>query len=319
MQCPYCGAQLETGNVYCEVCGKEVQIVPDYDPLDELVIGQDKEPREAKKKEKLNTKPQGTPEKNEPEAVSSTLKLFSLKILGFAVGLLLCLVVLLAGYTSVSKENSYEYQLEKGMEAFDAERYEEAISFFKEAQKMQSGTEGADLTPLRYLARIYAVMNSPELAISCMEEAIAAEEAARGDNYALEELYLEYMDILNQVKRTRQIADVIENCKYEEIRQMLLPYRIEKPTFDTPEGEYAYYIRPELEAEYGVIYYTLDGTEPTAESTRYEGPISLEEGETLLSAVAINKKGMVSDKLVLVYKLNFDKNPIDENEEELAW
>ena len=38
MQCPYCGAQLETGNVYCEVCGKEVQIVPDYDSIVDEVL-----------------------------------------------------------------------------------------------------------------------------------------------------------------------------------------------------------------------------------------------------------------------------------------
>ena len=75
------------------------------------------------------------------------------------------------------------------------------------------------------------------------------------------------------------------------------------------EGTYGYYLRLELSAEYGTIYYTLDGTTPTDESTHYTEPIELqEEGETLLSAVAINQKGIVSEPLVLVYNLDFPEN-----------
>ena len=65
-------------------------------------------------------------------------------------------------------------------------------------------------------------------------------------------------------------------------------------------------VKLELEAEFGHIYYTLDGTEPTTQSSLYREPISLDKGETLLTAVAVNEKGMVSDKLVYVYKINFD-------------
>ena len=75
------------------------------------------------------------------------------------------------------------------------------------------------------------------------------------------------------------------------------------------EGTYNYYVMLELNAEYGSIYYTLDGTESTKESTRYEKPIELAEGENLLCAVAINKKGMVSEPLVRVYRLEFKYDP----------
>ena len=45
MKCPNCGKELKTGQLYCESCGQEIQIVPDYDPLDELLIGRE-EPAE---------------------------------------------------------------------------------------------------------------------------------------------------------------------------------------------------------------------------------------------------------------------------------
>ena len=38
MKCANCGAELKIGCVYCSVCGKEAQIVPDYNVLDEDII-----------------------------------------------------------------------------------------------------------------------------------------------------------------------------------------------------------------------------------------------------------------------------------------
>ena len=32
MKCPNCGSHLEDGNLFCEVCGEEINIVPEYDP-----------------------------------------------------------------------------------------------------------------------------------------------------------------------------------------------------------------------------------------------------------------------------------------------
>ena len=35
MKCENCGAELREGSVYCMVCGKPVQIVPDYNAFDD--------------------------------------------------------------------------------------------------------------------------------------------------------------------------------------------------------------------------------------------------------------------------------------------
>ena len=61
MKCANCGAEIKLGCVYCSVCGKEAQIVPDYnveeDILKELLEEDDKTNKNAssngKKKKSL--------------------------------------------------------------------------------------------------------------------------------------------------------------------------------------------------------------------------------------------------------------------------
>jgi len=40
MKCTHCGADIPEDQLYCGICGKEVQIVPDYNPLDEMLAAQ---------------------------------------------------------------------------------------------------------------------------------------------------------------------------------------------------------------------------------------------------------------------------------------
>ena len=49
------------------------------------------------------------------------------------------------------------------------------------------------------------------------------------------------------------------------------------------------------------VYYTWDGSEPTASSARYTGPIDIPEGNNILSVVAIDENGMKSGVLKCNY------------------
>lgn len=40
MRCRYCGYDIPEGEVYCRKCGEEVRIVPDYNPLDDMLTAQ---------------------------------------------------------------------------------------------------------------------------------------------------------------------------------------------------------------------------------------------------------------------------------------
>ena len=37
MKCRYCKAEIPEGELYCKKCGREVQIVPDYNPLEDVL------------------------------------------------------------------------------------------------------------------------------------------------------------------------------------------------------------------------------------------------------------------------------------------
>ena len=40
MKCRNCGHKIPDGKLYCEYCGEAVQIVPDYNPLDDMLTAQ---------------------------------------------------------------------------------------------------------------------------------------------------------------------------------------------------------------------------------------------------------------------------------------
>ncbi|MDE6311934.1 MAG: chitobiase/beta-hexosaminidase C-terminal domain-containing protein [Muribaculaceae bacterium] len=65
------------------------------------------------------------------------------------------------------------------------------------------------------------------------------------------------------------------------------PVSVATPVIKFSEGEWCHYATITCETEGAEIYYTLDGTEPTAESEKYTAPIEIYDGKWTVKAVAI--------------------------------
>jgi len=77
--------------------------------------------------------------------------------------------------------------------------------------------------------------------------------------------------------------------------------QLSAPVFSVSGGFYEEgSITLELSAAEGDIYYTLDGSQPTAESTKYTGPITIKEN-TAVSAIAVKSGRLASDPEVHTY------------------
>ncbi len=107
-------------------------------------------------------------------------------------------------------------------------------------------------------------------------------------------------------------GSVLKKQEPDAISQIELPemekneVSISRPTFNWPAGSYSFYISVEIASESeGTIYYTLDGSTPNENSYRYEEPIALTEGTTVIRAFVMDENGNNSDITSEVYEIEF--------------
>ena len=115
MKCPNCGNELEPGKIYCDHCGHEIQIVPDYDPLDELLIGRE-EPEEPGSGTTPNPETPVENREKKPfrEKKKPMVLRFRYKCLLFLAAVLVCGCVSWFSYSAITSDHNYSYQLRKG-------------------------------------------------------------------------------------------------------------------------------------------------------------------------------------------------------------
>lgn len=79
-----------------------------------------------------------------------------------------------------------------------------------------------------------------------------------------------------------------------------------KPEFSIPPGEYSYYIQVSLSSETtGTIFYTLDGSTPDENSSKYTEPLKLGKGLTVIRAYVMDEEGNSSEIASGSYHVEF--------------
>ncbi len=287
MKCKKCGAEIPQGYLYCSVCGAEVQLVPDYNLLDEDLLGGivQKEARAGK---------------NLSDGSLTKKKKWNLVIWGS-----ICLVLLIAVLTlffvfhEIQKkhENTYDYQYQKAEAYWAEEDFTNAVLCFKKALELKPGDKNAR----ERLLELYLKMKNEKEAVSLLEEFVEEDVT---DQESIQKL----IAIYDQKEEYDKILALSKKVKNRDILKLFSEYIVEKPKFSHISGVYPEAITVAISsAKQYDVYYTMDRKDPVAYGRLYQDEIVLkEEGVTVIKAVARNEKGIYSEPVEVDYTIQYE-------------
>lgn len=211
-----------------------------------------------------------------------------------AIFLLLALIV--AGVVIVY-QNSYTGMVRKGYSAIQSRDYEAAQRYFDRAVVKDKSRPDA------YVGQAEIYIDQDDL--DSAEEVFLTAIETQPTNA---ELYQAAIDFYMDTEQPEKIAALLQGCEDEGVLSAVSDYITSEPEFSLEEGTYSEVQEVALSAENGeTIYYTTDGSEPSAESgTQYAEPILLQtEGTTEIRAIAVNSQGIPSVAVSRTYTIEF--------------
>ena len=368
MICRHCGANFPDDQMVCPECGAEVQIVPDYNPLDDVlarevrgsvegatrqiqtedirrysrgssdqnvnatrVLRQDEmdrirrdlrngtekqgadgirrntdemrrqrqsagnSQRQRQSTDELRRSGQNTGELKR-QRQQKRLEAAKRKRRNLLITMFVILALIIAGVV-VAYQNSYTGMIRKGYNAIQTHDYTAAARYF-------------DRAIVKDRSRVEAYVGHAEIYID-QEDLDGAEDvylSAIETQPTNERLYQAVIDFYMDTEQPEKIAVLLQNCEDETVLNAVSDYISAAPEFSPEKGTYSEVQEITITSDTGGdIYYTLDGTDPTAETgTKYTEPVLLQnEGETEIRAVAVNSRGIPSVVVSSRYMIEF--------------
>ena len=181
MKCPNCGFEMPEGVLYCEHCGEDIHIVPDFEPELERNLEETMEQTISNVLEELHegmagggeSGPEGESEYEEPEddrGVVHKKRLWP-KILLTFVFMLLFAAGAVGWY--IYSYNSEEYQVDRATEYVAQGKYDQAISCYNRALELDA--ENIEL--IFSLADVYLLKNNKVEYEYLLREIVRSEKA----------------------------------------------------------------------------------------------------------------------------------------------
>lgn len=294
MKCPNCGKEMAEGSLYCEQCGQDIHIVPDFEPELELDIEQTI--RDIVEELHEESASQAIPlKKGKKWKRGKWLVLTSCLILGILVTVFIVLRII-----EEYRYNSSDYQVSMAKRYVDEEQYEDAVTCYNRALELDAG----NIELLFRLAEVYFLKNDKTEYEYLLREIVAREDA---DIEQLERAYGKLIAIYRAKEDYETINDLLLASENSMIISTYWSYIAEAPEFSIQGGYYTSVQALKLAASgSGKIYYTMDGSEPTENATQYTAPIILENGDYFIKAVFVNEKGVFSDVVSKEYHIEND-------------
>lgn len=377
MRCTHCGANIPDDQMVCPECGAEVQIVPDYNPLEDVIA------REVKGSVEGATRPMQTDDIRRYRRDSLTQNVNSTRVLSQSemdrirekrrkgrksspeaeelrrnsrqkqqaqdrdesmrqrqgtdeirrqrqgtdpavkrqntadlksqrqqkrleaakrkrrrlLIALFCVIVFIGVVIFVAYQNSYTGMMQKGYRALQNNNYNAAEEYFQRAIIKD------DSRPEAYTgwAEVYIDQDDLESAEDFFLDVIETQPTNA-------QLYQAAIDFYIDTEQQDKISALLNDCEDSSVLSAVSDYVSAAPEFKPEAGTYNEVQEITILSDTGgTIYYTTDGTDPTAETgTEYTEPILLQnEGEFEIRAIAVNANGIPSVVSSATYTIEF--------------
>lgn len=265
MICRKCGSDIPEGKIYCERCGNAIQMVPDYNPNEEYVVG-----AEERKAE--------TPAESPPAVPWWYKWRYGLAGLG--------LIIL----GSLSYRIAYQYVFSP----------EEVVTEPEETVLLERPKLGIDPGVYSYspLLTITHEEKNSGLIYYTTDGTTPDEKSTL---YRSPILIGEGTTVVRAVFVR---DDGVQSEEVTGTYRVEFQYP-EEPVFSVPAGSYNSSFSVTVTAEENCrVYYTTNGEEPGFQSRVYQGPIYIPPGLTVLQAVAVDEDGGMSGIVEAVYDVS---------------
>lgn len=300
MKCAYCNAELKPGCIYCPNCGKEVQIVPDYNELDDYILNSvlDDDSREEERPSNPPHKPDEEKIHNQKalkEKKAQQKKIIIISVLAAVIAIAIIIAVVVVKVNS-NRNNSVDYQIKQAQAAYYDGNIKDAILYYEKALSLDE-----DNLDVRFaLVDIYLKEDEDEAAIILLQEIINLDK----NNY---DAYKDLISIYDKSQDYDSIVALYENVSDDKVKKLFADYIVPEPEFSEEEGKYDEVLSVEVYSEKGLeVFYSFGDQDPKKEGKLYTSAIDIDQsGETVLNVVAMNSKGVYSNIVTAKYDIDF--------------
>ncbi len=290
MKCSFCGLTVKEGEIFCPRCGQEIQWVPDYEPLGNIMDREEQLKKEqlrkaiAKKKaaEELKRK-----KKRQTQIAIGVLLVIAVAILGIRLGIKV--------RDNNQKHNDFDYQLGMAETEFSNGNYEKSYDYVKRALELNGKDMSARLLNAQIQIKLGDEYQATKILTSMIKDDVGNVAA-----YGL------LLNLYSSNGKYDEIKELMDQCKNKEVLEKYASYICSTPIFSLSAGKYTVKKQVQLygKTDITAIYYTLDGSIPTTNSILYTEAIQLEEGTTVIKAIGVNKNGIISDVVSNQYSIS---------------
>ena len=293
MKCQKCGAEIPEGSLYCEKCGQDIHIVPDFKEFAE------KKAEDTVKSMLSNLDDDEADFGRSPEGANDEIpyrdtqgsvpeKKHRTGWIRFALIAVLTLILVTAGLAFFNRSSGTDYLFEQAREAAEHGDIARAVAILEDV----SAEDSSDVDVLLYLALLYKdqgdTVKYENLLLQIAGLPFATSEQNAAAYEGLLAIYFESEDYVS-------MADLLQTCNNLEIREKYIDYCLMIPEFNLDSGYYGTDQLLKITVPGNArIYYTLDETEPNEESFEYIVPLLLTKGEYHIKVCTVNAHGVWS-------------------------